>query len=40
MSRGFVLVEVTIANLRSKIDRGFKSLIQSRRGLGYWLGEP
>ncbi|MBI2083490.1 MAG: response regulator transcription factor [Deltaproteobacteria bacterium] len=34
------LVEVTIANLRSKIDRGFKAMIQSRRGLGYWLGEP
>ncbi|MBI2982480.1 MAG: response regulator transcription factor [Deltaproteobacteria bacterium] len=34
------LVEVTIANLRSKVDKGFKALIQSRRGLGYWLGEP
>ena len=34
------IVEVTIANLRSKIDKGNKPLIQSRRGVGYWLGEP
>lgn len=34
------VVEVTIANLRSKIDKGFKPLIHSRRGVGYWLGEP
>lgn len=34
------IVEVTIANLRAKIDKGFKPLIQSRRGVGYWLGEP
>ena len=34
------VVEVTIANLRSKIDKNFKPLIQSRRGVGYWLGEP
>jgi two-component system copper resistance phosphate regulon response regulator CusR len=33
------VVEVTIANLRSKVDKGSKSLIQSRRGVGYWLGE-
>jgi len=34
------VVEVTIANLRSKIDRIGKPLIHSRRGVGYWLGEP
>jgi len=34
------VVEVTIANLRAKVDRGGKALIQSRRGVGYWLGEP
>lgn len=33
------VVEVTIANLRAKIDKGFKPLIHSRRGSGYWLGE-
>lgn len=33
------IVEVTIANLRSKVDKGFKPLIKSRRGLGYWLGD-
>ncbi|MFH0799281.1 MAG: response regulator transcription factor [Pseudomonadota bacterium] len=33
------VVEVTIANLRSKVDREFKPLIHSRRGVGYWLGE-
>jgi len=33
------IVEVTIANLRAKIDKGFKPLIKSRRGLGYWLGD-
>jgi two-component system, OmpR family, response regulator len=33
------IVEVTIANLRSKVDKGFKPLIKSRRGVGYWLGE-
>lgn len=33
------VVEVTIANLRAKLDRGGKALIQSRRGVGYWLGE-
>ncbi len=33
------IVEVTIANLRAKIDKGYKPLIKSRRGLGYWLGE-
>lgn len=34
------VVEVTIANLRAKVDKGRKPLIQSRRGIGYWLGEP
>ncbi len=34
------VIEVTIANLRSKIDKGFEPLIHSRRGVGYWLGEP
>ncbi|MFH1829523.1 MAG: response regulator transcription factor [Pseudomonadota bacterium] len=36
---GSNVVEVTIATLRAKIDRGAKPLIQSRRGVGYWLGE-
>lgn len=35
------VVEVTVASLRGKIDKGFKPLIiHSRRGAGYWLGEP
>ncbi|MCE9625562.1 MAG: winged helix-turn-helix domain-containing protein, partial [Deltaproteobacteria bacterium] len=34
------VLEVTVANLRAKVDRGGKALIQSRRGVGYWLGEP
>lgn len=37
------VVEVTVASLRAKIGRttkGIKPLIQSRRGAGYWLGEP
>ena len=34
------VIEVTIANLRSKVDKTFKPLIQSQRGVGYWLGEP
>jgi two-component system copper resistance phosphate regulon response regulator CusR len=35
------VVEVTVASLRSKLDKEFKTpLIQSRRGAGYWLGEP
>lgn len=34
------VVEVTVANLRTKIDRGRKPLIHSRRGVGYWFGEP
>lgn len=33
------IVEVTIANLRSKVDRQFIPLIQSQRGVGYWLGQ-
>jgi len=33
------VVEVTIANLRAKIDKGEKPLLQSRRGVGYWFGE-
>lgn len=33
------VVEVTIANLRSKIDKDFSPIIHSRRGVGYWLGE-
>lgn len=33
------LIEVTIANLRNKIDKDFsEKLIQSKRGIGYWLG--
>lgn len=34
------VVEVTVANLRAKIDKGQEPLIHSRRGVGYWLGEP
>ena len=34
------VVEVTVASLRSKIDKGRTPLIQSKRGMGYWLGEP
>jgi DNA-binding response OmpR family regulator len=34
------VVEVTIAGLRSKVDKGFKPLIHNRRGVGYWLGDP
>jgi len=33
------VVEVTIANLRSKLDKEGAPLIHSRRGVGYWLGE-
>lgn len=33
------IVEVTIANLRAKIDKGHNPLISSRRGVGYWLGD-
>lgn len=33
------VVEVTIANLRGKLDKGGKPLIHSRRGVGYWLGD-
>ncbi len=33
------IVEVTIANLRAKIDKGRTPLIRSRRGVGYWLGD-
>lgn len=33
------VVEVTIAGLRGKIDKGFRPLIHNRRGVGYWLGE-
>lgn len=33
------VVEVTVASLRSKVDKGFKPLVQSRRGSGYWLGD-
>lgn len=33
------VVEVTIANLRAKVDKGLQPLIHSRRGVGYWLGE-
>lgn len=33
------VVEVTIAGLRAKVDKGFKTLIHNRRGVGYWLGE-
>lgn len=33
------IVEVTIANLRAKIDKGQTPLIRSRRGVGYWLGD-
>lgn len=34
------VVEVTVANLRAKIDRDFTPLIHSKRGAGYWFGEP
>jgi len=34
------VVEVTIAGLRAKVDKGYTPLIQSKRGAGYWLGEP
>lgn len=33
------VVEVVIASLRAKIDRGHKALIHSQRGAGYWFGE-
>ncbi len=33
------VVEVTVANLRNKLDRGRNPLIFSRRGVGYWLGK-
>lgn len=33
------VVEVTVANLRAKIDRGCAPLIFSRRGVGYWIGD-
>lgn len=33
------IVEVTIANLRNKVDKGFEPLIQSQRGVGYWFRE-
>lgn len=33
------VVEVTIANLRSKLNQDGKPLIHSRRSVGYWLGE-
>lgn len=33
------IVEVLIASIRNKVDKGFSSLIHSQRGLGYWLGE-
>jgi DNA-binding response OmpR family regulator len=33
------VVEVTVANLRAKIDRGYAPLIFSRRGVGYWVGD-
>ncbi len=33
------VVEVTIANLRSKLEKEGGPLIHSRRGVGYWLGE-
>jgi len=36
---GTNIVEVTIANLRAKLDKESTALIQSRRGVGYWLGE-
>ncbi|MBI4212411.1 MAG: response regulator transcription factor [Deltaproteobacteria bacterium] len=32
------VVEVTVAGLRSKLEKGFTPLIHSRRGVGYWLG--
>lgn len=31
------IVEVTISKLRKKIDQNFPQLIQSKRGVGYWL---
>ena len=34
------VVEVTIASLRVKLEKGMQPLIHSRRGVGYWLGEP
>lgn len=35
------VVEVVVNHLRSKIDKGFDAqLIHSRRGVGYWLGDP
>lgn len=36
---GSNVVEVTIANLRAKIEKGSPTLIHSQRGVGYWIGE-
>ncbi|PIU58005.1 MAG: DNA-binding response regulator [Deltaproteobacteria bacterium CG07_land_8_20_14_0_80_38_7] len=37
---GSNVVEVSIANLRLKIDKDFeKQLIHNKRGVGYWFGE-
>ncbi len=33
------VVEVTIANLRNKLDKKLKPLIHSKRGVGYWFGK-
>lgn len=33
------IVEVTIANLRGKLEKGPSPLIKSQRGIGYWIGE-
>ncbi|MBX7148688.1 response regulator transcription factor [bacterium] len=34
------IVEVVVNHLRNKIDKGFeKTLLHSRRGTGYWIGE-
>ena len=35
------VVEVVVNHLRSKLDKEFtKPLLQSRRGVGYWIGAP
>lgn len=36
---GSNVVEVTVANLRAKIENEGSALIHSRRGQGYWLGK-
>ncbi|WP_369227625.1 response regulator transcription factor [Streptomyces sp. R39] len=38
--RGDNAIEQLVSRLRRKVDRGGPALIHTRRGFGYWLGEP